>query len=105
MMLVSIGFIASGIAAFIDPNGSIGQVYTRVIDVSVESSNPELKINEETAVKLIAAFTIICFVIGLGIYVWFIHVVYKFYVYLRDLHQARENSDLSMKYSPKITVA
>jgi hypothetical protein len=104
MILVSIGFIASGIFAFVDPQGRIGHVYTQVIDISIET-NPEYKLNEETAVKLIAAFTIVMFAIATCVYIWFIHVVYKYYLYLRDLNQARANNDLSMRYSPKITVA
>uniref|UniRef100_A0AC34GTN6 MARVEL domain-containing protein n=1 Tax=Panagrolaimus sp. ES5 TaxID=591445 RepID=A0AC34GTN6_9BILA len=109
MIIVSMGVIASGIAAFFDPNGSIGQIYNQFIDASLDASFKsnlrELNFNEETAVKLAAASTVFSCIIFVGIFAWFIHVVYKFYVYLCDLQQARENNDLSMQYAYKATVA
>ena len=103
MVLVSVGGILSGITAFMDPHGGIAHIYrTQLVDLSFDDKAEHL--NEETAVKLIAAFTSIVFLVAALIYVWWIHVVYKYYIYLKDLNQARESNDLSMRYSPKINM-
>uniref|UniRef100_A0A7E4VPF0 MARVEL domain-containing protein n=1 Tax=Panagrellus redivivus TaxID=6233 RepID=A0A7E4VPF0_PANRE len=115
-VLTSIIIALLGVYAFIKPDSSVGHIIRgQLVEVTRldqfeeehrEQNGEHLQTAMNTsAIQLSALLTTFSFLISLVVSAWWLLVVYKCYIYLKNLAAAREETDFSVRYNSKTDIS
>ncbi|KAE9552700.1 hypothetical protein FO519_004106 [Halicephalobus sp. NKZ332] len=99
-ILISIMVTILSFFAFLNPQSDIGHIIRgQLVEIAVLDKKGEEMDN--SLIRLSALFTILSFIIGAIVSIWWIYVVSKCYNYFKRLAEYREKTDVTVKYSSR----